>query len=145
MNQSDLLMQMYKLSITPQLSSSFSVLSRVLYMHPALVPAHHCSSSLQLSGHIIISPKTPPSTAVSQTWHFIVFINTCHKWPPIPFLLRLAPPSLSAFAAPPPHLPSIFQVGFNSNSRKRMPSTCRLTIKAIWFEYVTMSLPFQPN
>lgn len=62
------------------------------------------------------------------------------------FLLSLAPSSRSASAAPLPiPFPSIFQVGFNSNSRKRMHSTCRLTIKAIWFEYVTMSLPFQLN
>lgn len=41
-------------------------------------------------------------------------------------------------------LPS-FEAVFNSHTSKRMHSTCGLTIKAIWFEYVTMSLPFQLN
>lgn len=141
-NQSDILIQMYILSLSHQLSSLFFVLSQALYLHPALVPAHHYSSSLQLSGHIIIIRKAlhpPESLKLDISSYLSTHATNDRRYlPSSASLLRLSAPSA-------PHFPSIFQVGSNSNSRKRMHSTCRLTIKAIWFEYVTMSLPFQLN
>lgn len=108
-----------------------------LYMQQALIPSHKCSSSLGLSGPSLRNHLKPlrPTESLRLDIFSRIHQHVSESGHRCCTFSRLQPPS-SQF----------FQVTFHSNSPANgMHSTCRLTIKAIRFEYITMSLPFRRN